>query len=254
MKRRLFLMTVLIVSASAAMFGQNETPLLRDEVASIKKKLVVALDALGQPPAGYSKEREDFNLPTEAYKQSGSGLFTAIHCSAQRTFGSKKKAERSANDMGKEYQKKMAEAQAKGDIQAITKLAQEMQQKVGQMQLNAVEGTKEPIEVHVQFNTNPGAMIDPDAVVFERTGVIALKHKDDGTEEKGTVTVYIDPVALRDTKQLSRAEMRLPAKGTSSRTAVFNSVIELRGPLEAIEAWAKTIDTGKILAQIDGKL
>jgi hypothetical protein len=68
------------------------------------------------------------------------------------------------------------------------------------------------------------------------------------------VSVYFDPVALKDTKQLSRAEIHLPAKGTSSKTAIFNSIVSLSGPMEAIEAWAKTIDTKKILAQIDGKI
>lgn len=51
--------------------------------------------------------------------------------------------------LGKEYQKKMAEAQAKGDIQAVTKLAQEMQQKVGQMQVQAIEGNKGALKSRV---------------------------------------------------------------------------------------------------------
>ena len=45
-------------------FAQHETPLTRDEVASIKKKIVSVLDALGQPPAGYSSEKESFHLTT----------------------------------------------------------------------------------------------------------------------------------------------------------------------------------------------
>jgi hypothetical protein len=252
MRKPLFIAVALMVPAS--LFAQRETPLLRDEVAAIKKKLAIALDAVGQPPAGYSKEGEDFNLPTEAYKASGSELFSATHSSAERKFGSKKSLDRSANDMGKEYQKKMAEAQAKGDVQAMTKLAQEMQQKVGQLQVQTVAGSKEPIRVSVQFNVGTGTTIDPDAVVFEGAGFIALKQKDDGTEDKGSVSVFFDPVALKDTKQLSRAEIHLPAKGTSSKTAIFNSIVSLSGPMEAIEAWAKTIDTKKILAQIDGKI
>jgi hypothetical protein len=60
-------------------FAQRETPLTRDEVASIKKKIVGVLDALGQPPAGYSSERESFQLPTEAYKVQEGGLFYPVH-------------------------------------------------------------------------------------------------------------------------------------------------------------------------------
>jgi len=248
------LLTLALLSAtSLAVVAQNETPLLRDETASIKKKLVAAFDAVGQPPEGYSKERENFNLPTEAYKVQSSGLFSATHCSAERTYGSEKKTKQSATDIQKEYQKKFAEAQAKGDVQTLTKLAQEMQQKAGQMQVKAMEAQKEPIRITVQFNANPSATIDPDAVVFEKTGVIALKTMDDGTDEKGKVTVYVDPVALKDTKQLSKVEMKLPPKGTSAKIAIFNAVVEFHGPISAIEPWAKKLDTGKILAQIDGK-
>jgi len=254
MKRRSFLISALVVSAFLPALAQNETPLLRDEVAGVKKKLVASLDALGQPPAGYSKERESFNLPTDAYKNGDGGLFSTMNCSAERRFGSTKKTEESAKEMGKEYQKKMAEAQAKGDMQAITKLAQEMQQLAGQMQLKALEGNKEPIEVHIVFNNGGEFAIDPDAVLFEKTGVIALKQKDEGTDEKGEVAIYVDPVALKNTKQLSKAELRIPEKGTTSKTAVFNVVVRLHGPMEAIEAWAKSVDTGKILAQIDGKI
>lgn len=254
MKQRLIITMAFMVASLTLASAQNETPLLRDEVASTKKKLTAVLDALGQPPAGYSKEREDFNLPTEAYKVQESGLFSPMHCSVSRTYGSRKKTEKSNADMGKEYQKKMMEAQAKGDVQTMTKLAQELQQKAASMQLNAMEGEKEPIEIHIQFNSDPGVTIDPDAVVFERTGVIALKEKDDGTEEKGSVRIYVDPVALKDTKQLSRVDMKLPGKGTSSKTAVFNVILELRGPMDVVETWAKSVETAKILSQIDGKL
>ena len=252
MKHRPILFAAMLMFPMIA-FAQKETPMLRDEVAGIKKKLVASLDALGQPPQGYSKEREDFNLPTDVSKREGSGLFNTFYASAERVFGSKKTTEKSAKEMGKEYQKKMAEAQAKGDMQTVVKLTQEMQQMVGQMQLKAVEGDKEPIRADIQFNVGRTDAIDPDAVVFEKTGVIALKQKDDGTDEKGSVTILFDPIALKDTKQLSKAELRLPEKGTSSKTAVYNIVVQLHGPMDLIETWSKSIETGKILAQIEGK-
>ena len=40
MNQRLILVTVFVLSALAPTFAQNDTPLLRDEVASFKKKLV----------------------------------------------------------------------------------------------------------------------------------------------------------------------------------------------------------------------
>jgi hypothetical protein len=253
MFRRPLLTLALLSATSLAVVAQNETPLLRDETASIKKKLVAALDAVGQPPEGYSKEKEDFNLPTEASKIQNSNLFSTTYGSAERTYGSKKQTQKSAKDTQKEYQKKFAEAQAKGDVQTLTKLAQEMQQKTGEMQLKAIETQKEPVRISVRFNTSLTETIDPDAVVFEKAGLIALKTLDEGTDEKGRITVYVDPVTLKDTKQLSKVEMKLPPKGTSAKIAIFNAVVELRGPISTIEPWAKKLDTGKILAQIDGQ-
>ena len=236
-----------------AVAQENSVPLTSDEVSTVKKKLVNALDAIGQPPAGYSKEKENFNLPTDAYKNRESGLFEPVNANADRNFGSEKNAEKSNKDLQKEYEKKIAEAQAKGDYEALMKATQEMQKKAGEMQLKTMEGKKEPIEVRVQLNGNSNVPIDPDAVVFERSGVIALKVKNDGTDEKGRINVYFDPVSLKDTKQLSKVDMKLPEKGTSSKTAVYCITIDFDGPTAEIEAWAKKIDTGKVLAQIDGK-
>ena len=33
----------------------------------------------------------------------------------------------------------------------------------------------------------------------------------------------------------------------------YNVVVEFAGPIAEIEAWAKRLDTGKVLSQIDGK-
>jgi hypothetical protein len=233
--------------------AQNSVPYTRDEVATVKKKIVAALDAIGQPPAGYAKEKENFNLPTDASKNHDSGLFYPAYGNGYRTFGADKSAQKSQKDMEKEYQKKVAEAQAKGDYQAIAKLAQEMQQKAGEMQLKTIEGKKEPIDIHVTINSGSGEPIDPDAVLFEKTGVIALKEKNDGNDEKMRVRIFFDPVNLKDTKQLSKVDMKMPEKGVNSKTAVYNMTVEYDGPTAEVEAWAKKIDTGKVLAQIDGR-
>ena len=233
--------------------AQNSIPYTRDEVSTLKKKLVNALDAVGQPPAGYAKERENFNLPTDASKNHDNGLFYPAYGSGSRTFGADKSAQKSEKDLQKDYEKKVAEAQAKGDYQAIAKLAQEMQQKAGEMQLKKIEGKKVPIEIHININSNSGEAIDPDAVLFERTGVIALKEKTEGDEEKSRVRIFFDPVNLKDTKQLSKVDMKMPEKGVTSKTSVYNITIEFNGPTSEIEAWAKKIESGKVLAQIDGK-
>jgi hypothetical protein len=243
-----FLALLLLDAGAARAQNQNEDPLTRDEVSVIKKKMVAAFEALGQPD-GYSIEHDNFNLPTEAYKNSNSGKYNLIGGSANRRFGTQKKTEEASKDLQKEYQKKMAEAQASGDYQAMSKLAQEMQQKAGQMQLKATEAQKDPIEVSVMLNNDPGAVIDPDAVVFEHPGVIALKSTADSGPER--ISIYFDPVSLKDTKQLSRVDLKRPEDGVSRKTLVLSISIDVSGPAAEIEPWLKKIDFKKVLAQID---
>jgi len=248
--RALVALSIIAFVFSAA---QDAVQYTRDEVGAVKKKLVAVFDATGQAPEGYSKERENFNLPTDVSKNRESGLFYPVYGSAERRFGSEKAVQKDSKELQKEFQKKMAEAQAKGDMAAITKLAQEMQQKAGQVQLKAMSTQKVPIDVQVQINSNPGATIDPDAVVFEKPGVIALKEKKDGTEDEGHIRVYFDPVSLKNTKQISRIDMKMPQKGTSAKLAVHTVIVEFSGPMTEIEAWAKRMDSGKVLSQIDGR-
>jgi hypothetical protein len=253
MTRRLSSIVIFAALFVGIAVAQNSVPYTRDEVSTLKKKLVSALDALGQPPAGYTKEKENFNLPTDASKNHDNGLFSPAYGSGSRTFGADKSAEKSEKELQKDYEKKIAEAQAKGDYAAIGKLAQEMQQKSGQMQLKNIEGKKVPIDIHININSSSGEAIDPDGVLFEKTGLIALKEKSDGNDEKSRVRIFFDPVNLKDTKQLSKVDMKMPEKGVSSKTSVYNITIEFSGPTTEIEAWAKKIESGKVLAQIDGK-
>ena len=169
--------------------------------------------------------------------------------SADRRFGTQKQAEAEGKAMQEEYKKKMSEAQAKGDYQEMARLGQEMGQKAGQMQMKANAAQKEPIEVSVSLNSNPGAVIDPDMVVFERPGVIALKSSVENAAER--ISVYCDPVALKETRQLSRVDMKQPEGGVARRTLVLSVSIEITGPAAEIEPWVKKADTGRVLAQID---
>jgi hypothetical protein len=231
--------------------AQDENSLTRDEVAQFKKKLVNVLEAIGQAPAGYSMEHESFNLPTDAYKDQSTGKYYPLSASAERNYGTQKKAQATSEELQKEYQKKLLEAQAKGDYQEMGKLSQEMQKKISETQLKAVEGNKEPVNVSVNFNANPNAVIDPDAVLFERPGVIALKTVNDGSPGKIRVAIYCDPVSLKDTKQLSRVNMKQPEGGVTRRSVVLSATIEFAGPAAEVEPWAKKVDTKLILAQID---
>ena len=247
------LISLLLIPVAAY---SEETQLTRDEVTVIKRKLVAVAEALGQPPAGYAKEDESFYLPTSASKMGTTDAFHPLSASAHFKFGggAEKKAKKSQKEIEAEYKKKVMAAQAKGDYQEMTRIAQEMQQKAGQAQMEAEDAKKDPIEVSLQFNTNPGQAIDPDAVVFERPGVIALKFKAGGDEDKMRIAVYCDPVHLKDTKTLSRVDLSdKQDKGVTKKNAVLNVVIELVGPAAVVEGWAKGIATDKVLAQVDAK-
>ena len=250
----LAIFTALVLSPFAAY--PDETQLTRDEVTVIKRKLVAVAESLGQPPAGYSKQDESYDLPTSASKMGATGAFYPLHASAHLKFGGggDTMAKKSQKEIEAEYKKKMMAAQAKGDYQEMGKVAQEMQQKMGQSQMAAEESKKEPVDISVQFNSNPGQTIDPDAVVFEKPGVIALKFKTGGDEDKVRIAVYCDPVHLKDTKTLSRVELSdKENKGVAKKNAVLNITIEMTGPAAVVEAWTKGIATGSVLGLIDGK-
>jgi hypothetical protein len=233
--------------------AQENPPLMRDEVSAIKKKLVASLDALGQPPEGYAVKDESFNLPTSVSPSRSGGKFWPVYGSAERRYTTDVGSEKANKDFQKEYQQKLLDAQAKGDYQAMAAISQEMQKKMSERQKNATEKQKDPIQVEVHINQNPGNTIDPDGVLLEKPGVIAIKTGSDKENGKSRVLVAFDPIALKQTGTLSRLDLKMPEDGVTSKTAVLNIVVNLDGPASEVESWVKKIDTGKILGQISGK-
>jgi hypothetical protein len=244
----LCLFTVISTAAPAA----EPNMLTRDEVGALKKKLIAVVNAMGQPPSGYVKEDEQFNLPTEVYKKGNTGKYEWVTPSMTSRFsgGGEKKAKKSGEQLQKEYEKKVAEAIAKGNYEEMGKLAEEMQKKVGEAQLAEVEGRKVPIEIRIMLNTYQTQTLDSDMIVLEKPGVIALivDYKD---ENKNRLIVCFDPVTLKETKTLSRMELKQPDDGVSKKTAVLNATIEIIGPASETKAWAKKINIGAVLGQID---
>ena len=158
MKKMRFAMAMLLIVIffPAFAWSDEENRLTRDDVTVIKKKLVAILSSLGDAPKGYVKEDEDFNLPTQFYKNRDSGKISPIHASASQRFGggAEKKSKKSDKEMGEYYRKKMLEAQAKGDMQEMMRLSQEMQMKAGQAGLEQMEAEKkEPVEIRINFNS-----------------------------------------------------------------------------------------------------
>jgi hypothetical protein len=231
--------------------AQSDKSLTRDEVSVIKEKLVSAFEALGQQQTGYQMERENYSLPTDASIVEKTGRYYPTYGSATREYGTEKAAEKTNKDLQNEYEQKVLEAQSKGNYEEMAKLMQEMNKKMSTTQMEASKAKKEPIHVNVTLNSGSGGAIDPDAVVFEKSGVIALRQLSDPTAENGTVRVFFDPVSLKDTKQLSKVDLKTPEGGVAKKTTVLNICIDFSGPIKEIEAWAKRIDTKKVLSQID---
>lgn len=238
---------VALVLAATAL--AQETSLTRSEVAAIKNKLVAVQQAMGGDPSGYLKESEDFNLPTD-FNPAQAGKFWPITSGISLRYTDRASAEgqATAEKAAEDFQVKYAAAIASGNADAITKMVEEMQRLQAAALTPVVK--KEPMYVYVQFNQNPSVGIDPDAVVLEQAGVIALRRKET-TGEKGEVTVYIDPVALRATQELSKIELRTADDGVSNRAGVFHIVIQMNGAVADIESWVQGFDFGAMLGVID---
>lgn len=252
--RHLPLLLLAVLFAAPAPARADDDLLTRDEVSSFKKKLVAALEGLGAPPAGFAKDKDDFNLPSNFYKTDGK--LNPITASATRKLAIKgvQDAQKSQKALGEEYQKKILEAQMKGDYAAMAAISQEMQQKGGASAMSGMQAQqdkKNPIDVRVAFNDVVDEAIDPDNVVVEKPGVIGLKTKNGGDEEVNeTVRMFFQP-SLKDTKNLSRVRLFTGNNYVPAKTSVATVVIELVGPVKDVEAWAKRVDQKKILALID---
>jgi hypothetical protein len=239
----------------AATAVAQETSLTRSEVAALKAKIVTVQQAMGQDPAGYIKESEDFSLPTDFNPAQG-GKFWPITSGVTLRYTDRGAVEGQASieKMQAEFQTKYAAALASGNAEAITRMVEEMTRMQTQAMAAAANpaARKEPMSVYVQFNQNPIVGIDPDAVVLEQAGVIALRDKE-ASSEQGNVTVYIDPVALRATQELSKIELRTADDGMPSKTGVYHVVIQLSGNVADAEAWAKAFDFDAMLGVFDAR-
>jgi len=238
----------LVLSGTA---GAQSTSLTRSEVTAIRAKLVAVQQAMGADPAGYLKESEDFNLPTD-FNAAKDGKFWPITSSIRLRYTDKASSEGQANAEKalEEFQAKYAAAAASGNVEALTKMTQDLQK----MQAAALTPPvkKEPLDVNVELNQQPTVGIDPAAVVLEKAGVIALRDKE-VSRDTGSVTVYVDPVALKNSSDLAKIELQTADDGVGNKIGVYHVVIQLNGSVADAEAWAKSFDYGAILGAIDAQ-
>ncbi|MDH4126512.1 MAG: hypothetical protein OEW64_11895 [Gammaproteobacteria bacterium] len=236
----LCLVLLLLGSAMA-----QDTNLNRAEVGVIKNKLVAVKQALGGDPDGYALDTEEYDLPTN-FSSAGKGKYWALTSNVYLNYTDKALKDFEANS-----EQAAADAQAQYMAAVMSGNQAAMQAAMaGMMQAGTPGEAKEDLSVNVQFNMNPMAGIDPDGVLFEKPGVIALKDYD-VANSSGQLVVYFDPVKLRETETLSQVDLSLPQGGVSNRTGVFNIQVTLRGPVASIEALAQRMDTGAVLSLID---
>jgi hypothetical protein len=243
----------MVLAATAA--AQDSTSLNRSEVAAIKAKLVTVQKAMGAEPDGYIRKEEDsFYLPTD-FNPAQNGKFWPITSSVQMRFTDRGSVEGAASieKLQEEFMAKYAAALASGNAEAIEKMVEQMTQMQAATVAAAVAppAKKDDMQVNVQLNMNPVVGIDPDAVVLEQPGVIALRRKDDPSGTKGQVTVYLDPVALAATEELAKIELRTADDGVTNRSGVFHVVIQIDGALADIEPWVESFDYPAMLGVFD---
>lgn len=237
----------LVLGGTAA--AQQSTSLTRSEVTAIRAKLVAVQQAMGADPAGYVKESEDFSLPTD-FNPAQNGKFWPITSSIRLRYTDKVSTEgkAAAEKAAQEMQTKYAAAAASGNVEALQKLVEDVQKMQAAAMAPPVKQT--PMDVYVQLNQNPTVGIDPADVVLERAGVIALRDKQ-VSGDKGSVTVYVDPVALANSSDLAKIELRTAQDGVGSKIGVYHVVIQMNGAVSDLEAWAKTFNYGAMLGAID---
>lgn len=246
MKMRLLLVALLLATAPAAILadGGVDDPVARDESLAIKNNVKAVLEALGAPPAGYAKASEDYDLPTSMGFDKEAHRFWLTETRADFEFTNGMSGEQ----MGQEYQKKIMAAQAKGDFAEIQRLSTELQQNMAA----AMGAEMSKISVTVRLNNHAHQTIDPEGVVWEMPGAIALRVES-GNPGSARILLAFDPKALADTKSLSLVSLGESFhESAAAKTAVRTIVVEFEGPDEAVTAWANGVDKSRILALIKG--
>jgi hypothetical protein len=257
MSRRIsVLVCFLLLSLAASAWGDGDgggNPLTRSEVAEIKGILKDMVAALGAPPSGYDALEEDYDLPAAYQPHKNADRFSPIYGGVRLRYGTDTaKIQQSMEQAAQEWQRKYLEASAKGDAEAIARLTQEYQIMLADIQLQAAgagASHKEPIVINIRLNNYQTAAIDPDGVVLEKPGFIALTEKSH-RQGMARVLCFFDPIALKQTETLSQVRLDYPQDGMAAKASVGNVIIDVEGPERDIQEWVKRIDTAAVLQKI----
>ena len=221
--------------------GFTTVQLMRDDLAGLKKKVEIALSAVPKPKSPYAKANESWSLPSYACKdKSGQRPLDLSYNSTWNTDASMQK-------MGMDYQKQIMAAEAAGNYQEVMKITQKMQARA-MAQASANQGMP-PLEINLSVNTGDANTIDPDSVIRDGRGFIAIRTNKDRISGNENISIFFDPVALKDAHQLASFDLsgdyRVPAK-----LSLLSLRIDMSGPSNILEPIVKEIDVGSVLGTL----
>ncbi|HET7568986.1 MAG TPA: hypothetical protein VFK96_00165 [Gammaproteobacteria bacterium] len=222
--------------------GQDarEIRFVRADMVTLKGHMKKVLEAVGTLPAPYARKNDDWQLPASACR--GKRGFRPIFVEYSGRFS----VEQNQEKLQQEYQKKIMAAEASGNYQAISKLAAQMQSAM--MASSVVAQNATPVDISIMANRGGEGSVDPDAVVRDGAGFIALRQQG-GSDDNETVVMYFDKVQLKDAHQLASynldGDWRVPEK-----LSLINIKIQISGSKANVERLVKQIDAAAVLNQL----
>jgi len=225
--------------------GENSTTVnfMRSDLVKIKKQVGAIAAALGNPPAPYSKESDNWQLPTFACKDKTGFQPVVTEYSMHLTTDAQQKK------IGKEYQKKLMAAEASGNMQEVMKITQEYQ-KLAMQQASANQDNS-PIDVDISVNNVDSGTLDPGAVLRDGKGFIALKQPAGSGSDYENVTIFFDKVALKNAQQA--ASFTEGYNTVPGKFDLIHARINLSGPKAQVEHIVKHMNAGAVLGQLSAK-
>lgn len=223
-------------------YDAREVAVQRSDLAALKTSMKAVIAAIGKPPAPYALSHEEWNLPSFACEDAHGAVPSFVGYQADLS------ADAGQQKVQADYQKKIMAAQAAGNYDLMIKLSQEMQQQI--VKASVLAQTDTPISMEFRANETASMTVDPDAVVRDGTGFIALKATQGGADSgQEQITFYFDKQALKEAHTLASFELggdrRAPDK-----LGLISMRIRISGPTAIVEAMARKLDAGAVLAHL----
>lgn len=244
---RMSLIAVLLLAIPWSLTLADETtvPLTRAEVKEIKNVITKSIDALTPLPTGYAIAEESYNIAVETACEKSTGRCAPKESSAAIELGANDKAaKQNHREATEKLAEQMREAANRGDFQS---LATYQQQIAAMTMAMMAQKHLDPIQIKISLNTGLFLKIDPDSVVSEGKGFIALKNYS-GSENFRIIACF-DPYLLKETETLSAIDLYSPDY-VEKKTSIYNMIIEIEGPEDLVSEWFSKANFSSILQSI----